>query len=300
LTYRSGKHGEVTRNLSADDGTPSAAPISGGAKAMMPITLRGVAIKLLIVDKEPSVRSDFTELCRGVADVQVLGEADSGRAAIDAVKSLAPDLMLIEVALPDMSGFDVLHHLGGCAGCFGIMTSHQPDFAARAIAEGAVDYLRKPVSAGRFAQAIDRVRHRYLLEHGAEGLLTRQLLHMLVRPPKLLVGERQHRLYPLDIERIEYIEADGNYVTIRVGEEEYISRDSIKRLAADLTDFGFVRIDRSILLNIRAVQFAEPIGHGTLAFTLFSGTCLHSSKMYRETILRVLPWHHCRAGSNSE
>jgi two-component system LytT family response regulator len=113
-----------------------------------------------------------------------------------------------------------------------------------------------------------------------------------------LVGERQHRLYPLDIEKIDYIEADGNYVTIRAGNAEYISRDSIKRLSMDLADFGFMRIDRSTILNIRAVAFAEPIGHGTLSFTLSSGACLHSSKTYRKSILRVLPWHHCRSGAN--
>lgn len=256
------------------------------------------SMKLLIVDKEPSVRSEFTELCRRVTDLQVLGEAESGRAAIDAAESLAPDLMLIEVALPDMSGFDVLRHFGACTGRLGIMTSHQPDFAERAIAEGAVDYLIKPVSADRFGNAIERARQRYVLEEAAESQLTRQILRLLGRRPKLLVGERQHRLYPLDIEKIDYIEADGNYVTIRVGDAEYISRDSIKRLSAELADFGFVRIDRSVLLNIRAVEFAEPVGHGTLAFTLSSGACLHSSKTYRDAILSVLPWHHCRAGAD--
>jgi two-component system LytT family response regulator len=111
------------------------------------------------------------------------------------------------------------------------------------------------------------------------------------------VGERQHRLYPLDVEKIDYIEADGNYVTIRAANQEYISRDTIKRLSEDLASFGFVRIDRSTLLNIRAVQFAEPVGHGTLAFTLSSGICLYSSKTYRDAILSILPWHHCRAGA---
>jgi two-component system, LytTR family, response regulator len=264
-----------------------------------PMAELGHSIKLLIVDQEPSVRSQFTELCRRVTDLEVLGEAESGRAAIDAAESLAPDVMLIEVALPDMSGFDVLRHVGGNAGGLGIMTSHQPDYAERAIAEGAVDYLRKPVSSGRFAQAIGRARRRYLLEAAAEGILTRQFLQLLERRPKLLVGQRHRRLYPLDIEKIEYIEADGNYVTIRAGNSEYISRDSIKRLSLELAAFGFVRIDRSILLNIRAVQFAEPAGHGTLAFTLGSGACLHSSRSYRDAILRILPWHHCRTGPES-
>ena len=254
-------------------------------------------IKLLIVDKERSVRSAFTELCRRVTHLQVLGEAESGRAALEAAQSLSPDVMLIDVNLPDMSGFDVLRLVSTPVKPLGIMTSHQTDNAARAIAEGAVDYLVKPVNGDRFDLAIERARHRYILEEAAEALSTQQILRRLDKRPRFLVGERQHRLHPLDIEKIDYIEADGNYVTIRAGGAEYISRGSIKRLAAELADMGFLRIDRSILLNVRAVLFAEPIGHGALAFTLSSGVCLHSSKTYREAILEVLPWHHCRGGA---
>lgn len=254
------------------------------------------SIKLLIVDKEPSVRSEFAELCRRVMHLQVLGEAETGRAALDAAQSLSPDVMLIDVNLPDMSGFDVLRLIGNSTKPLAIMTSHQTDHAERAMEEGAVDYLVKPVNADRFDRAIGRARHRYILEEAAQALSTQQRLRPLDKRPRFLVGERQHRLHPLDIEKIDYIEADGNYVTIRAGGAEYISRDSIKRLAAELADMGFVRINRSILLNVRAIHFAEPIGHGTLAFTLSSGICLHSSNTYREVILEVLPWHRCRGG----
>ena len=242
------------------------------------------------------MRGKLTELCGRVTDLQVLGEAESGREAIEAAENLSPDVMLIDVELPDMSGFEVLRHARGCAGRLAIMTSEQPDIAERAAAEGAVDCLSKPVSDSRFAQAIQRVRQRVEHEQAANMQTLSQLLRLLRRRPPLLVGERLRRLYPLNIERVDYIEADGNYVTIRVGNDEYLSRNSIKRLAAELAEFDFVRIDRSILLNMRAVYFAEPIGHGMLAFTLSSGACLHSSKRYREEIMRVLPWHHCRAG----
>ncbi len=253
-------------------------------------------MRLLIVDQEPQVRTELTRLCLGVADLRVVGEADSGGTAIDAARSLSPDVMLIDVALPDMSGFDVLHGAGN-SGSLAIMTSRRPDLAERALAEGAVDYLVKPVGAERFERAIALVRQRHMFEEAAEARLIQGILEGLGKRPKILVGERQHRLYPLDIEKIEYIEADGNYVTIRAANQEYISRDTIKRLSAELASFGFVRIDRSILLNIRAVQFAEPVGHGTLAFTLSSGTCLHSTKTYRDAIQSILPWHHCRAGA---
>jgi DNA-binding NarL/FixJ family response regulator len=96
------------------------------------------------------VRSELAQLCRRVTDLQVVGEVESGCAAIDAAESLSPDVMIIDVALPDMSGFDVLRGAGNLRP-LGIMTSHAPGFGERALAEGAVDYLLKPVSADRFA-----------------------------------------------------------------------------------------------------------------------------------------------------
>jgi len=103
------------------------------------------------------------------------------------------------------------------------------------------------------------------------------------------VGERLRRLYPLDPRSIDYIEADGNYVTLRSGKVEYLSRDSIKRLSLQLAELGFVRIARSLLVNAGAVSYAELAGHGTFALTLTSGVCLHSSAAYRDSILRIIP-----------
>ncbi len=107
--------------------------------------------------------------------------------------------------------------------------------------------------------------------------------------PRLLVGEREHRLYPLDPQKIDYIESDGNYVSFRSGNTAYISRDTIKRLAAELEQLGFVRIGRSLLVNVRAVVYAQTIGRGRFAFTLGSGACLHSGAAYRHAILEALP-----------
>ena len=111
----------------------------------------------------------------------------------------------------------------------------------------------------------------------------------LPSPPRYLVGERQRRLYPLDPKSIDYIEADGNYVTLRAGNVEYLSRDSIKHLSMELADLGFVRIARSFLVNASAVLYAERAGHGIFALTLTSGVCLHSSAAFRDSLLRAIP-----------
>jgi DNA-binding LytR/AlgR family response regulator len=107
--------------------------------------------------------------------------------------------------------------------------------------------------------------------------------------PLFLVGEREHRLYPLDPKAIDYVESAGNYVTYHLAAVEYICRESIKHLEAVLAPAGFVRIERSLLLNVRAIAYAQPLGHGSFVFTLTTGARLHSGHAYRDTILAALP-----------
>lgn len=107
--------------------------------------------------------------------------------------------------------------------------------------------------------------------------------------PAVLVGEREHRLYVLMPEQVEYIQSQGNYVKLYGGGAEFISRDSVKRLAPLLAGRGFVRIERSLLLNIQAILYAQRTGRGRFLFTLSSGARLCSGQAYRAEILHVLP-----------
>jgi DNA-binding LytR/AlgR family response regulator len=112
----------------------------------------------------------------------------------------------------------------------------------------------------------------------------------------LLVGEREHRLYIFEPDKIDYIESHGNYVKFHVSSADYISRDSIKRLSHVLADSGFIRIERSLLLNVHAISYAERTGRGCYSFTLTSGSCLRSGATYRNTILQVLPLTQIHGG----
>jgi two-component system LytT family response regulator len=249
-------------------------------------------VKILIVDDQIIARDSLLRLCERNDDIQVVGEADCGMAAIDAAGRLNPDIMLLDVELPDMSGFELLRAVGADTHPLGIMVSKCPDHAVRAFAEGAIDYLVTPVTAERFDRAMARARHRFDYPLPGYARLASQPPELgcaAPASPRFLVGERQRRLYPLDPKSIDYIEADGNYVTLRAGKVEYLSRDSIKRLAAQLAEFGFFRIERSLLVNAAAVLYAEVAGHGTFALTLSSGVCLYSSAAYRDSILRIIP-----------
>jgi two-component system LytT family response regulator len=138
----------------------------------------------------------------------------------------------------------------------------------------------------------DRWRPTPRLPHAANAPQLEETPEPLSPAPKILVGEREHRWYIFEPERVEYIESHGNYVKIHAGNAEYISRNSIKMLGDDLKGRGFVRIERSLLINMRAILYAQRAGRGTFAFTLTSGTCLRSGATYRHQILRVLPLAH--------
>ena len=249
-------------------------------------------MKILIVDHESHARDSLIQLCARNDDLHVVGEAACGTAAIEAAGKLNPDVMLLDVELPDMCGFELLRAMGADLHPLGIMVSRCADQAIRAFAEGAIDYLVTPVTAERFDVAMERARQRFNGASPGYGSLTSrssELNRTMPVSPRFLVGERQRRLYPLDPKSIDYIEADGNYVTLRAGKMEYISRDSVKRLSIQLAELGFIRITRSLLVNAAAVSYAELAGHGTFSLTLTSGVCLHSSAAYRDSILRIIP-----------
>ena len=251
-------------------------------------------MNLLIVDDEPAARTGLIRLCERAPDMRVVGEAGTGAKAIEAVESLRPDLMLLDADLPDMSGFDVLRALRRRHKRRTILVTTNAQDAPGAFAAGALDFLVKPVNEAAFSASILRARARGVPRPGDArrahaAALTAAPCESDTGRPFLLVGEREHRLYPLDPYQIDYVESAGNYVTYHLSGVEYIARESIKRLDGVLAPAGFVRIQRSLLLNVRAIAYAQPIGHRSFVFTLVSGARLHSGDAYRDTILAALP-----------
>jgi two-component system LytT family response regulator len=203
---------------------------------------------------------------------------------------LRPDLVLVDSDLSDMNGLDLLEKLGNDA-IAGVVVTSRTDLAIRAFETGALDYLLKPVSDKRFAQAIVRARTR--LPGAARPL---QPVRSERGPgagdassAPVLIGERQHRMYLLDPARIDYVEAQGNYVTFHMDGAEYLSRDTLKRLELTLQPRGFLRIEHSFLLNVGAIDYVVPFGRGRFVFTLRSGMSLRSTPTYRAGIVARLP-----------
>jgi two-component system LytT family response regulator len=237
-------------------------------------------MRTLIVDHEPRARATLRQLCEADESIDEVAVAECGATAIDMIRNGRPDLLLLDVELRDMTGFDVLRSLRHAVRPAVIMTAAHEDHAVEAFRSGAVDYLTKPVNESSFATAIERVHERCEMtlpvDQGTDTANLSAANSKRRRWPARLMAENSHRLYFLAVEEVDYIESCGNYVLIHVGEQKYLRRDTLKRLAAELREAGFEWIRRSTLINLARVAFAEKLGHGALAFTLNCGTRLVS------------------------
>lgn len=243
-------------------------------------------MRALIVDDEAYSREALRDLCEADESLNEVEVAGCGATAIKMIRADRPDLLLLDVELSDMTGFDVLRSLNLAGRPQVIMVSAHEEHAVEALRVGAVDYLMKPVTRDRFATAIERVRERRNSAFSAplvdnSVMVTERFFptqDTRRRSPTRLIGESscRDRLYFIAVDDVDYIEAYGNYVLIHVGNQKYVRRDTLKRVALELRDHEFEWIRRSTLINLARVVFAEKLSHGALAFTLASGARLVS------------------------
>ena len=256
---------------------------------------------LLLVEPDPLERAHLVDLCaRTGGAAQVIAEVSGGSEAFQVTEALRPDVIVVASTLSDTTGLEAVRALRDRYRRRAILVIASPQERPDALAAGVLDYLMRPIEAEDFETSLLRARGRF----GAQKQATRPAVSLRsgleCDRPFILIAEREHRLYPLQPRRIDYVESAGNYVKFHVDKLEYIARESIKRLEAVLGCAGFVRIERKLLLNISAISFVETVGRGAFAFALNNGVCLHSGPAYRETILRALPLRRRASGAGSE
>jgi two-component system, LytTR family, response regulator len=241
-------------------------------------------MRALIVDHEPQGRAVLRELCEADGSIDEVTVAECGATAIEMIRANQPDLLFLDVELKDMTGFDVMRSLKGSGRPAVIMVAPHENHAFEAYRSGAIDYLTKPLGAGNVATAIEKAHQRHdlwLTSTPGQDSATSNHGVRRTQQPMLLMAESSHRLYFLEVEDIDYVESCGNYVLIHIGDQKFLRRDTIKRLAASLRDVRFKWIRRSTLINLSRVAFAEKLDGGALAFTLKSGARLVSKRRIR-------------------
>jgi two-component system, LytTR family, response regulator len=230
-------------------------------------------LKALVVDDEPLARRNLIILLRRDPDIEAVVECGSGAEAIEEIKRSKPDLMFLDVQMPECGGFDVLELLGSDLPPTVIFVTAYDEYAIRAFEVGALDYLLKPFDDARFARALNRAKDRLA-----------QSASQQPRPAERLVVKSQGQVLFLSVSDIDWIEAAGYYACLHVGRDTHVMRRSLSELERDLGDGKFIRIHRSIIVNIDRIGAMELQDGGDYEVVLKSKARLRLSRRFRKRL----------------
>jgi two-component system LytT family response regulator len=248
-------------------------------------------IRALIVDDEPLARERLHELLDEAPGVTVVGDAEDGPEAVEAIREHAPDLVFLDVQMPGMSGIDVIEEIGQAEMPVTVFVTAYDQYAIKAFDLAAVDYLLKPFDDERFEQALQRAREQIASQDG--DAISERLLHLLQeRDPSLLEeestrdepyleriavqGRGKARIVPVD--DLTHITADGSYAELHTTEDTYVIRERMKTLAARLDPDQFVRVHRSAIVRLDEIELILRGGGGNYAVRLNDGTRVSVSR----------------------
>jgi two-component system LytT family response regulator len=254
-------------------------------------------IRALIVDDEPLARDRLRMLLSHEIDLEVAGEFGNGCTAVQGIRELRPDLLFLDVQMPELDGFGVLEAVGPQHMPATVFVTAYDQYALRAFEVSAVDYLLKPFDRDRFLSALDRARRQIALstsfELGGASDLSSRLLSLLqqVRTEThldRLVIKSGGRVLFLKADEVDWIEAAGNYVRLHVARETFLLRETVTAIERKLDPRKFVRIHRSTVVNLERIKELQPLFHGDHQVTLIDGNRLTLSRSYRENLERIL------------
>jgi two-component system, LytTR family, response regulator len=249
-------------------------------------------IRALIVDDEPLARRRIHRLLRGDPEVEVVGDCAGGSEAVRAIEESSPDLVFLDVQMPEVDGFAVFEAVGADRMPLVIFVTAYDQYAIRAFEVSAVDYLLKPFDRHRFGVALERAKSRLRSSRGGEtaerALALLEKLRARSDCLERLVVKAGGRVFFLKAEEIDWIEAEGKYVRLHVGKDSYLLREAISSLESHLDTRRFLRIHRSTIVNIESVRELEPWFHNEYRVVLRDGTQLMLSRSCRKRLGELL------------
>ena len=245
-------------------------------------------IRTLIVDDEPLGRERIRTLIGDDADIEVVDECSDGKQAVAAIQRTNPDLVFLDVQMPEMDGFGVLEAIAGDRMPAIIFVTAYDRYAVQAFEVHALDYLLKSFDRDRFQDALLRAKKR--IQNSPIGPWNERLAGLL----EDLQNRQTHvtrfvirsggRIVFLRVEEIDWLEAAGNYVSIHVGRDRHLLRGTLQSVLERLDPAQFLRIHRSTVVNCNRIKELQPLFHGDYTVRLRDGTELTLSRNYRENV----------------
>lgn len=253
-----------------------------------------MSIRTLIVDDEAHARARIRHALKAEPDFEVIGECGNGREALDAIRRYKPDLVFLDIQMPRLTGFDVCAKIAEekLPAPFIIFCTAYDQYALKAFEVHAIDYLLKPFDSDRFKRALDHARAQ--LGRAAGSPPTQDLTRLIetlrenVKQDARLAFREDGRVVILRAESIDWIESDGNYVRIHCTSESHYIRETLSNLEIQLPADKFMRISRSVLVNLDRVKEFQPLFYGDYAVVMADGTRLTLSRNYRSRLDKLL------------
>jgi two-component system LytT family response regulator len=249
-------------------------------------------LTVLIVDDEPLAREGLRMLLADDPEIGVVQEAKNGGEAIQCIRDGRPDLVFLDVQMPELDGFSVLHEIGPEHMPAVVFVTAHDRYAIRAFEINAIDYLLKPVTAERFVQSLARVKTRLRTSkppHDSVQILS--LLESIAFPPRFLkrmAVQSAGKTSFIGVEDVDWIQAAENYVELHVAQASHLVHMAMNTLEKSLDPETFVRIHRSLMVNLHRVKEIRPASHGEYVLLLHSGVRLQSGRTYHERIKTLL------------
>jgi two-component system, LytTR family, response regulator len=247
-----------------------------------------VKIRVLVVDDEALARERACQLLKADPELEIVGQCGDGQTAVEKIQSEKPDLVLLDVQMPELDGFAVVEAIGADQMPAVIFVTAHEKFALKAFDVHAIDYLLKPYDRERFETAINRAKDQ-LTRAKSGDLQSRMtaLLGEIKTQPKTanrLVVKTEGRVLLLKNEDVDWIEAADNYIILHVAAETHMLRETMTSIEARLPTEKFIRVNRSTIVNIDRIKELQPLFHGEYVIILKNGTKLTLSRGYREKL----------------
>ena len=248
-------------------------------------------LKALIVDDQAMAREHLRRLLKDEPDIEVVGICASGKEAVEAVRKQSPDVVFLDVQMPEMNGFDVLAQLKDEKKLPAVIfVTALNEFAVKAFEVHALDYLVKPADPARLKDAIERAKTQ--LSERQTGQITEQLAHLMEdlknpRGAERITVKSEGRVLLIKTEDVSWIEAADNYVKLHVGAESHLVRETMSAIEERLSPEKFLRISRSTIVNVERIKELQPFFHGEYVVILRDGTRLTLTRNYRDKLPKL-------------
>lgn len=247
-------------------------------------------IRTLIVDDEELARERLRSLLEKEGDVELIGECGDGKTALNTIQKEKPQLVFLDVQMPEMTGFEVLEEIPEEDRPTVVFVTAHDQFALKAFDVHAVDYLLKPFDRERFQTALKRALEKARTKAPGEGgeNVSSLLNEVRGKPVDRLMVKTGGRMLLIKVDDLDWLEASDNYVNLHVGNETHMMRETMNSLEQKLPPEKFMRISRSSIVNIERIKELQPMFHGEYVVILKNGTKLTLSRTYRDKLAKLM------------